>query len=156
MKPFLQTVFPKEFFTHAAHVRAMVLGILYLGTAIAQLYTYENFGAVVAGFGLPGGEVVATIVAVLLPLIACAALPYLLSMRLSTQLRVVSRAAVVVAPSVWLLLAVWLNLAPDASKLNSGIFGATITASVGLWMILFSSLWVWAAAIVVRELPIRK
>ena len=155
MKQFMRTLFPKEFFTNTAHFRALTLSALYVGVAIAQLFTYEKFAGVIEGFGLPGGGVTAGILAVLLPLAACTALPYLLSMRLSARLRTISGAAVLVTPIVWLAIAVWLNFAPNASQLNAGIFGATITTSVGLWTIAFTLLWVWAAILVVRELPHR-
>ena len=155
MKQFMRTLFPKEFFTNTAHFRALTLSALYVGVAIAQLFTYEKFARVIEGFGLPGGGVTAGILAVLLPLAACTALPYLLSMRLSARLRTISGAAVLVTPIVWLAIAVWLNFAPNASQLNAGIFGATITTSVGLWTIVFTLLWVWSAVIVLRELPHR-
>ena len=156
MKQFVHTLFPKEFFTCPEYFRALTLSALYLGVAIAQLFTYEKFAAVVRGFGLPGGDVTANILSAVLPLVACAALPFLVSMRMGVRLRTVSRTAVIALPSLWLVLAVWLNFAPNASKLNAGIFGATIPTSVGIWIIAFTLLWVWAAVIVVRELPGRK
>lgn len=156
MKQFIRTVFPKVFFTSPQYFRALALGVLYLGVAIAQLFTYEKFSGVIQSFGLPGGVVVANILAVLLPLAACAALPFLLSMRIDSRLRAISRTAVLATPSLWLVIAVWLNFAPNASKLNAGIFGATIPTDVGLWVIAFTLLWVWAAVLVVRELPVRK
>ncbi len=155
MKQFIRTIFPKEFFTNTAYFRALVLGILYLGVAIAQLFTYEKFAEVLQGFGLPGGDLTAAVLAVVSPLLVCAALPFLLSMRLDARLRGLTRAAVVAAPSLWFVMAVWVNFAPNASKLNAGVFGATIPTAVGLWVIAFTVLWVWAAVLVVRELPVR-
>ncbi len=156
MKQFIRTVFPKEFFTNPAYFRALILGVLYLGVAIAQLFTYEKFAGVLSGYGLPGGQITVTALAVLLPLAACAALPFLLSMRLNNVLRRVSCMAVVLAPALWVILAVWVNFAVNASKLNTGIFGATLDIPVGLWFVAFTLLWLWAAILVVRELPVRK
>lgn len=156
MKQLIRSVFPKEFFTNPAYFRALTLGVLYLGVAIAQLFTYEKFADVLKGYGLPGGQGTVVVLAVLLPLVACASLPFLLSMRLSRRLRRIAGVAVVLTPCVWLLLAVWVNFATNASKLNTGIFGATLDVPVGLWFIAFTLLWLWAAALVVRELPVRK
>ncbi len=156
MKKFIRSLFPKEFYINTAYFRALVLAILYLGVVVAQLFTYEKFADVLRGFGLPGGDVTAVALAALSPLVVGAALPFLLSMRLGARLRQITRVAVVAAPSLWLVLAVWVNFAPNASKLNSGIFGATITTGVGLWIIAFTILWLWAAVLVVRELPVRK
>lgn len=156
MKQFIRSIFPKEFFTDPAYFRALVLVVLYLGVAIAQLFTYEKFAGVIQGFGLPGSAVTANVLAVALPLTAYAALPFLLSMRTGARLRAVSRTAVVMVPILWLIIALWLNFASNASKLNAGIFGATIPTSAGLWTIAFTLLWVWAAVIVIRELPVRK
>ena len=156
IKQFIRSVFPKVFFTNPAYFRALVLGVLYLGIALSQLFTYEKFAGVLGGYGLPGGQVAAQVLAVLLPLATCAALPFLLSMRMSTVLAKVSAAAVVAAPVLWLLMAIWANFAPNASKLNTGIFGATLAVPVGLWFVVFTLLWAWAAILVVRELPVRK
>ena len=155
MKQFIRSMFPKEFFTNTAYFRALALAILYVGVAIAQLFTYEKFASVIHGFGLPGGDITVKVLGVVSPLLACAALPFLLSMRLGRRSRALTRAAVVAAPSLWLLMAIWVNFAPNASKLNAGIFGATIPTAVGLWAIAFTLLWVWAATLVVRELPAR-
>ncbi len=155
MQKMLKHIFPDEFFKNPAFFRAFILGMMYVGLIVTQLFTFEKFTDVVAGFGLPGDRVVAVAVAVLIPFVEIVALPYLVSMKLSERVRAVTRVASLVAPSLWLVLAIWMNVFPGASRLNSGLFGATIPTVVGIWVILFAALWLWAVVLVVRELPPR-
>lgn len=155
MQKMLKHIFPDEFFKNPAFFRAFILGMMYVGLVVTQLFTFEKFTDVVAGFGLPGGRITAVIVAVAVPLVEIIALPYLISMKLSGRVRAITRVATVVAPSLWLVLALWMNVFPESSRLNSGLFGATIPTVVGIWVILFAALWLWAAVLVMRELPPR-
>ena len=55
------------------------------------------------------------------------------------------------------MLGVWLNFVAGhgGNAVNAGLFGATLDVPAGLWLILLSALWLWAALLVVRELPAR-
>lgn len=136
-------------------MRAFVLGMLYLGIVIAQLFSFEKFSSVTAGYALPGGTIIAALVAGGLILCEVAALPYLISMELSVRWRGVSKWAAVITPGLWFVLSVWLNVAPHVDKLNTGLFGASIPTVVGIWLIAFAALWLWAAILVTHELPVR-
>lgn len=155
MKNMMKHIFPTEFFKHPAHFRALVLAMLYTGILVAQLFSYERFSDVTAGFGLPGGETTAMIVAIAVPMLELAALPFLLSMKMSNMWRRVSMYATIMAPVVWLFIGAWQNIAASVDKANSGLFGGTIITSVGVWLIAFSALWLWAVVLTVRELPAR-
>lgn len=155
MSKLLRSIFPAEFFTNTAYFRAIALGILYLGTLLAQLFTFEKFSGVVAGYGLPGGSVTVAIVAWLLPLVTFVSLPFLLSMRMGDQLRLASRTAVVATPLLWAVIALWLILAVG-ERVNAGLLGATLEIPAGLWLLALAILWLWAAMLVVRELPARR
>lgn len=155
MKAYLHQLFPKEFFTSPVYFRAIVLALVYGGILLAQLFHFEDMADIVYAFRLPGGHVTAVIVAGLLPLSAAVALPYLLSMRLSKRSRMICRSATIATPALWVLLGIWLNItAPQLG--NAGLFGATLAVPVGLWLIVFSLLWLWSAILVTRELPARK
>lgn len=154
MNTLLKNIFPKEFFTRPEYFRALALGALYLGTLLAQLFSYEKFAGVVRGYALPGGEFVTILVAWLLPLLALASLPFMLSMKLGGRLYGVSRTAVVALPLFWLAISIWL-VAVRAELANTGLFGATLEAPAGLWFVAFALLWLWASVLVVRELPRR-
>lgn len=155
MKRLLAYVFPAVFFTNPAYFRALILAILYLGVLIAQLFSYERFSEVIYGFGLAGGQDTASLLAVLVPFIEFLALPFMISMRLNRRARQLSMIAVIAAPAIWFILSLWLNVSGISSQLNSGLFGATIITPVAPWLIAFSALWLWAAVLVVRELPVR-
>lgn len=156
MKRIITSVFPKEFFVRPEYFRALTLGVLYVGTLIAQLFTYELFRGVLVAYQLPGGNVTAAILAWLIPALALLSLPFLLSMRLGKWLRIVSRTAVVALPLFWLVIGLWGNIVVGFGASNSGLFGATLYTPIGIWQIALALLWLWAAILVVRELPARK
>lgn len=156
MKRVLSWLFPAEFVRNPAYFRALALAGLYVAFVLSQLFTYEKFAEVILGFGLPGGVVTAWILAVTLPLIEVMAVPYLISMRVNKRMRRVSRLCVLAVPAVWLVLLLWILLSPSASQLNAGIFGATLVTTVGPWLLVLMGLMLWAAVLVVRELPLRR
>lgn len=155
MKRHIQQSLPPEFFGEPAYLRALALGFVYLFMAITQLFTYEKFGGIVQGYMLPGGNVAVFVVAGLLPLLETAALPFLLSMKVSKRTRRVSRIALLAAPIVWLAISLWLVITTD-SMTDSGLMGATIPTGSGLWLVAFSLLLAWSAVLVHRELPKRR
>ena len=155
MKQQIIDIFPAEFYKNAAYWRGLTLAGVYLVMAVAQLFSYEDFGGVVAGYGFAGGDTAVFVVAVLLPLLEVLALPYLLSMKLSVMARRISRISVLVAPCLWLLVAIVANIVAS-DGINSGLLGATIPTMNGWWLVAFASLLLWSAVLVVRELPKRK
>lgn len=155
MKKLLISIFPPEFFRSPAYAQALALAMVYVGVALAQLFSFEKFPAVVHTFDLPGGQVTTIIMAGLLPLVAAAALPFLLSMQLSPRSRRISGVMVVATPALWLVLGLWQMITVPHIT-NSGLFGATLITSGGLWLVLFAALWLWAAILCVRHLPPRR
>jgi len=155
VKKFMHQLFPPEFFASPVYARAIVLGSVYLGTLLLQLFTFEKFADVTRQFDLPGGDTTAVVLTFTLPLLTAMALPYLISMKLNPVSYKVSRVAVLLTPTAWVFLGAWQNIAAR-DAINTGLFGATIVTSVGIWTILFALLWLWAAVLCVRELPQRK
>ncbi len=155
MKHYIRKTLPNEFFTHPAYLRALTLGGVYCFLAVTQLFTFEKFYSVTLQYMLPGGWIVAAIVAGLLPILEISALPYLLSMKVSGLTRTISRYAVVAVPVVWLVLSLWLAVTADMG-VESGLMGATLMVSSGLWFVAFSLLLLWSAYLVVKELPKRR
>ncbi|QQS22150.1 hypothetical protein IPM09_01235 [Candidatus Saccharibacteria bacterium] len=155
MKQYLKRSVPAVFFTNTAYFRALALGTVYLFLAITQLFTFEKFADVTVGYGMVGGDIVAALVAGLMPLLEVAALPYLLSMRLSSRARQVSKFAVIAAPSVWFAIGFYLTVVGKIG-INSGLMGATLYTPVSWWIVIFAALFSWAALLVVRELPKRR
>ena len=105
--------------------------------AVAQLFTFENFPALITSLWLPGGEVMAKSLAAIIVTIEVLALPFLLSMTLSPLFRVVSMGLGWLTVLIWVILSLWENLMRGSIS-SSGIFGATIPLPVGWWSVLFS------------------
>ena len=112
---------------------SMALAACLIILAVAQLYKYEDFPEVLAGFGLPGGAVGAPIYAALIVTAEVLAVPFLLRMRLSPAMRIVSMASGWLVIGLWLMIAIAGNLAGYMG--NSGVLGATVPVIIGWWMV---------------------
>src|SRR5689334_10523404 len=94
------------------NVRPVSLG---LATAlvvmvVAQLFTFEMFSTVISGMRLPGGHVMTSVYAALIVSLEVAALPFLLGMRLSPAMRIMSMVAGWMAVVGWFIASLWSNL----------------------------------------------
>jgi hypothetical protein len=106
--------------------------------SVAQLFTYEEFPAVLSVvYPVPGGYGGATLFAALLVTIEALAVPYLLRMRLSPLMRLLSQACGVASCLVWLVLGLYL-VVQDGSMVSSGLLGATIPVRDGWLPLLFA------------------
>lgn len=155
MKEYIKAIFPADFKNNPAFWRAFVLGLVMLTLAVTQLFQFEDFPAVIQAMQIPGGAVVAWLLAGLIPLLEIASLPYLFSMRLSKQFRRVSMWAGVSAGIVWLVITTWTSINMGLT-VQSGLFGATIVTPSGWWSVLFATLLVWSFWLTIRELPKRR
>ena len=154
MKRQVLSLFPAEFRKNPVHFQALGLALVFTVLALAQLFTFEHFGEVTLGYGLPGGMFVATLLAFLLPAAEIISLPYLLSMRLSANMYFVSRISVIVTGSLWVCVAVWTNLTGNADT-NAGIFGATLHTPNQWWFIIFVLFLFWASWLMYTAKPHR-
>ena len=91
MKDYLKEVFPADFKNNPAFWRAFVLGLVMLTLAVTQLFQFEDFPEVMQTMQIPGGMVVAWLLAVMIPLLEVGSLPYLFSMKLTKKMRNVSK-----------------------------------------------------------------
>ena len=134
--------------TSNIRVASLTLATAFVVLAVAQLFKFESFPAVIAGFWLPGGEPTAKLVAALLVTGEVLALPFLLSIRLSPAMRVFSMALGWLTIAGWLFLALWANLTTNVVG-SMGLFGATLSVPVGWWAVFFFAalgvLSVWAS-----------
>lgn len=151
----IKSVFPKEFYRNTAYWRALTVAGVMIVLVVMQLFSFEEYPGLIADFQLPGGIIVAWMIAILIPFLEIASLPYLLSMRISPKIRKFSKWAVLAIGVVWTLISLWVVFRMGTS-VESGIFGATLTANSGWWMVIFSGLLLWSGWLVSRELPIRK
>lgn len=134
MSFFVQSTPSPELKAENIKIASIALAGVFVLLAVAQLYSYEDFPDVLASLWLPGGRPLATVLAALLVVSEVLAVPFLLSMRLSPAMRVMSMVAGWLAIVAWLKIAISINLTTNATT-NSGILGATIPVSPGWWMV---------------------
>lgn len=154
MKHRILALFPASFQENPVHFQALGLGFVYVTMAILQLFTYETFHEVTLSFGFPGGNATAIVLAVLIPLAEIMALPYLLSMKLPPKVYAVSRASVLVAAGLWVLVACWTNITGNNQD-SLGIFGSTLYTPNQWWSVIFVGLIAWAAWLIYSAKPRR-
>lgn len=124
---------PKTAIAGRVGILAAAIIVLFL---VGQLFTYEKFPAVLNDMWLPGvGQPQSIVLAALTVLAELFALPFLLRMRLSLAMRVVSMAMGWLVVVFWLCVLVWQNVTPSALT-NAGLLGATVSLAVGWWMVL--------------------
>lgn len=117
------------------------IALLYAGIlvvmVVAQLFSFEEFLAVVASFGYPGGESVAYLLAAFLVSAEVFALPFLLRMSLSTAFRWVSMVSGWLVATIWLVTSAWI-VQTNAVVESIGFLGATIPITPGWWAVFMS------------------
>lgn len=155
MKEYIKAIFPADFKHNPAFWRGFILGCVMLVLAVMQLFQFEDFPKIIRDMNLPGGEVMAWLLAILLPMLEIASLPFLFSMKVAPKVREVSKWCGIAVGAIWLVITLWTSIQMGMA-LQSGIFGATLTTSSGWWSVLFSLLLLWSQWLTIRELPKRR
>lgn len=117
-------------------VQMIALGYAGILTVMAtlQLFEFEEFMPLVESFWLPGGVVIAALIASLIVACEVLALPFLLRMSLSPLMRYVSMVCGLLVPAGWLTIAIWLNVTHNVVD-NIGFLGTKVTLPVGWWAV---------------------
>jgi len=116
-----------------AYAYAIILIVLVL----CQLFTFDKFLTLLQGFAFPGGDITAHLVGSLIVISEVFALPFLLELKLSPLMRVVSMVFGWITPLVWLIMALWLIFAAN-SVTNIGLLGTVVDIVPGWWMVYIS------------------
>lgn len=118
-----------------AQVRTVsqALAVVFAVMAVAQLATLPSFVAAIADFWLSISPTIERLLVALLIVGELAALPFLLRLRLSPAMRVVSMAAGWLVLAAWLALQVWIN-ATISVVANNAVLGG-IPLPVGWYMV---------------------
>ena len=144
MNLFAQPIAAPKPKTPRVRLIAIALAAVFVVMAVAQLYSFEDFPAVIADMELHGDEPMAGLFAALLVTGEVLAVPFLLGMRLSPAMRVVSMVAGWLVIVAWLKIAIYINV--TAATMNGGVLGATIPVPTGWWMVcIFVALGVMSA-----------
>lgn len=123
--------------SQAAFVVTQIAAGLLTIVAVAQLFTFEDFPAVLAAYHLPGGYPMGLMFAAFLVTLEVFTVPYLLMMRLSPLMRLLSLACGVAVALKWLSLGLLLVLHGDVT-MNNGLLGATLAMTGGWLPLLFA------------------
>lgn len=116
---------------------SLFLAAVFIVLAVAQLFSFEKFPDVLSGYWILGGTANASLLAALLVTFEVFALPFLLRLRVSPLMRLLSIACMWLTGLVWLVLGLWVVTSTNALS-NSGVLGATIPLQPGWWQVGFA------------------
>jgi hypothetical protein len=117
--------------------------IIYLYVAIlvifvlCQLFKFDEFLELLASFSLPGGLTTARLLGSVVVVSEVLALPFLLRLKLSPLMRIISMILGWLVPAIWLFFALWLNLTPNSIS-NIGFLGVILDLIPGWWTVFIS------------------
>lgn len=127
---------------------AIIYAVIIVVFVVAQLFTFEEFVALVESYGLPGGVVFARFLAAYLVTVEVFALPFLLRMRVSTAMRVVSMICGWLVALIWFGISLWLVISTNTVG-NIGFVGSVVALTPGWWAVFISiapgTLSIWAS-----------
>jgi hypothetical protein len=116
-----------------AYLYAFILTVLVL----CQLFTFDKFLVLLEGYNLTGGQLMAHIVGSLIVVSEVFALPFLLGLKLSLLMRVISMVCGWLVPLLWFILSLWLvTVAPYVQ--NVGFLGTVTDLIPGWWTVYIS------------------
>jgi hypothetical protein len=114
--------------------------------AVCQLVTFVDFSNVIHSFWLASGEALGRLVPALIIVIEIGSLPFLLRMRLSPAMRVISMICSWLFAVMWIKISIWILISVNAVH-NIGFLGNLVPIMPGLGTflvsILFAVLAVW-------------
>lgn len=121
--------------TQNTRLVSLLLAALLVGITVAQLFTFEDFPAVLEAMWLPIPAALMPAVAAVIVTCEVFALPFLLGLKLSPAMRIASMVA------GWLVVVIWAKLSLGNALTgyggNSGLLGATVELPAGWWAVLF-------------------
>ena len=115
-------------YTYAATLTVLVL---------CQLFTFDKFLPLLETFNFPGGFVTAHLVGSLVVVSEVFAIPFLLRLKLSPLMRIMSMVFSWLVPLIWFMTALWLIFATK-SVLNIGLLGTLVNLTPGWWAVFMS------------------
>lgn len=148
MSIFAKTTAPRKPKTDNIQSIALLYAAILVVFVVSQLFTFESFNQLFESFWLPGGVVFAHFLAAVTVIAEVLALPFLLRMRLSRAMRLLSMVCGWLVAGIWLFISLWLVLTVNAIY-NIGFFGEILNLQPGWWAVLFcvaiTILSVWAS-----------
>jgi hypothetical protein len=104
---------------------------------VAQLFTFDEFLALILSFNLPLNDTWAYALAPILVAAELFALPFLLRMKLSVAFRWLSMLLGWLVPIIWFFISIWVvTMQPEAETV--GFLGTVVNLVPGWWAVLAS------------------
>lgn len=121
--------------TAAAELAASIyLAFFFVVAALTQLFAFESYPDVIRSYGLPMVDELALPLAAVVVCLEVFAIPYLLWMRISRLMHLVSFTCGWLVLVYWLGVGVWQSLV-DFHIANAGLFGAKLLLPQGWWLV---------------------
>jgi len=133
---FASTVDPPKLLKPAGLWFGRVAAVILIGMALVHLFRIDTFIPVLDE-ALPGGSVVASLIAVLIILSEVFAIPFALRMKLSPLMHLKSGALMALAPLWWSLIGIWTFGLP----LSTGELGAFVHVKSDIVLLLLNLIW---------------
>jgi hypothetical protein len=116
-----------------AYMYAAILVIF----AVAQLFTFDNFLILIESFWMPGGKTFAYLLGSSIVVSEVLAIPFLLQIKLSPLMRIISMVMSWLVPLLWFIISIWLMVTINAVS-NFGLLGTTVDLLPGWWTVFIS------------------
>lgn len=113
-----------------AYAYATVLIVVVL----CQLFSFDGLLKLFEEFNLPGGSVIVNLMGGIIVVSEVFALPFLLQMRTSPLMRIVSMVFGWLVPVAWLKLSLWLMITNNSVS-NIGFLGTLVDLTPGWWAV---------------------
>ena len=136
MSMFTKTTLAKKPKTRESEAAAYIYSAILIVMVLCQLFNFNDFLTLLESFWLPGGTTAAYLLGGAIVVSEVFALPFLLGMKLSPLMRIISMILGWIVPLKWLGLALWLNLTVNAVS-NIGFLGTTFKIIPGWWAVTF-------------------
>ncbi len=122
--------------TLSVWITSLYLALFFIVAAVSQLFAYENYPSIMNSYGLPGLGGLGLLLAALIVILEVFAIPFLLFMRVSPLMRLVSMVCGWLAITFWLIVSIWIATANYYIP-NAGLFGSAVPVPRGWWLFCF-------------------
>ena len=126
--------------TQLATVSAsLYVAMFFVVAVVLQLFAFEDYPSVIDGYNLPLLTGLSLPLAAVIVSLEVLAIPYLLWMKLSPLMRLVSFGSGWLIILYWLAVGMWQSTA-DFQIGNAGLFGAKVVLPQGWWLVSYSAI----------------
>lgn len=119
--------------SQVAYFYAVILVIMVL----CQLFTFDSFLILIESFWLPIGVPMTHLLTGIIVVSEVFAIPFLLGMKLSPLMRLLSMFLGWLVPFIWLILNLWINLSIN-NITSVGFLGGVVDIMPGWWAVFIS------------------